>query len=99
MKNSKRKHSAEFKTKVVLELLKQEETIAQICSKFSIHPTQCRKWREAALENLNNSFNGSTLNQQLKAKDQLIDDLYKQIGRLKVSLDWLKKKLGLPVEP
>lgn len=78
--------------------MKQEETLSQICSKFSIHPTQARRWKEIALVNLKGSFNGSSIAQQLKAKDLLIDDLYMQIGHLKVSLDWLKKKLGLPIE-
>jgi transposase-like protein len=72
--------------------------MAQICSKFNIHPTQARRWREIALANLKNSFNGKTINQQLETKDQLIDELYKQIGHLKVSLDWLKKKLGISIE-
>lgn len=94
-KNIKRVHSPEFKTQVVVELLKQNETMAQICSKFSIHPTQAGRWREIALNNLKNSFNGKSMDQQLAAKDQLVDELYKQIGQLKVELDWLKKKLGL----
>ena len=81
-----------------MELLKQNETMAQICSKFSIHPTQAGRWKEIALANLKNSFNGKSMDQQLKAKDVLIEELYRQIGYLKVSLDWLKKKLGLSVE-
>jgi transposase-like protein len=97
-KSIKRQHSGEFKTQVVMELLKQDETMGQICSKFSIHPTQAARWREIALNNLKNSFNGKSMDEQLKAKELLIDELYKQIGHLKVSLDWLKKKLGLPVE-
>jgi transposase-like protein len=97
-KSIKRQHSAEFKTQVVLELLKQDETMAQICSKFGIHPTQANRWREIAINNLKNSFNGKSIDEQLKTKEILIDELYKQIGHLKVSLDWLKKKLGLPIE-
>lgn len=90
----KRQHSAEFKTNVVLELLKGEETISQICSKYSIHPTQCRRWRDYVLAVIKQSFNGKTINEQLKEKDKLIDDLYRQIGKLNYQLDWLKKKMG-----
>ncbi len=90
-KNIKRVHTPEFKTQVVLELLKQHETMVQICSRFSIHPTQAGRWREIALAKLKNSFSGISIDQQLKAKDFLIYELYKQIGHLKVSLDWLKK--------
>ena len=92
--NIKRVHSAEFKTRVVLDLLKQEETQAQICSRYSIHPTQARKWKEKMLEAVKQSFNGVSVSDQLKEKDRLIEELYKQVGKLKVELDWLKKKLG-----
>lgn len=92
--NIKRQHSPEFKTNVVLEVLKQEETLSQICSKFSIHPTQARRWKDNVLEVVKQSFNGKTIGAQLAEKDQLIDELYRQIGQLKVELDWLKKKMG-----
>jgi len=92
--NIKRQHSPEFKTNVVLEVLKQEETISQICSKFSIHPTQARRWKDHVLEVIKQSFNGKTIETQLAEKDQLIEELYRQIGQLKVELDWLKKKMG-----
>jgi len=91
----KRQHSADFKTNVVMELLIQTDTIAQICSKYSIHPTQARRWKETALIVLKNSFNGQTITNRLNEKDKLIDELYKQIGQLKVELDWLKKKMGV----
>lgn len=90
----KRQHSPEFKTKVVLELLKQEETISQVCSRFSIHPTQARRWKDHVLSVINQSFDGKTVANQLREKDQLIEELYQQVGRLKVELDWLKKKMG-----
>lgn len=92
--NIKRQHSPEFKTNVVLEVLKQEENISQICSKFSIHPTQARRWKDHVLEVIKQSFNGKTIETQLAEKDQLIEELYRQIGQLKVELDWLKKKMG-----
>lgn len=90
----RRQHSAEFKTNVVLELLKQEETISQICSKYSIHPTQARRWKDYVLQVVKQSFNGKTVSKQLKEKDRLIEDLYRQIGKLNYQLDWLKKKMG-----
>ena len=93
--NIKRVHSPQFKTNVVLALLKGEETCSQICSKYAIHPTQARRWREHALAVLAQSFNGRTVSQQLAEKDKLIEELYKQIGQLKVELDWVKKKLGI----
>lgn len=93
-KKIKRVHSAEFKTTVILELLRENETLSQVSSKFGIHPTQVRRWKERALEILKTSFNDATVSEQLKEKDSLIEELYKQIGQLKVELDWLKKKFG-----
>ena len=78
-----------------MELLAQADTVSQICSKYSIHPTQARRWKEAALTVLRNSFNQQTITNRLNEKDKLIDELYKQIGQLKVELDWLKKKMGV----
>lgn len=90
----KRQHSAEFKTNVVMDLLKQDETISQICSRYSIHPTQARHWKDYVLQIVKQSFNSKTVSKQLNEKDKLIDDLYKQIGKLNYQLDWLKKKMG-----
>lgn len=93
-KSIKRVHSAEFKVRVVLDVLKQEETQAQICSRYSIHPTQLRRWKEKLLEAVKQSFDGVSVSDQLKEKDRLIDELYQQVGKLKYQLDWLKKKMG-----
>jgi len=95
MNNIKRQHSAEFKTKAVLELLKEVDTLSVICSKYSIHPTQARRWKEKAVESLQNSFNGSdnSVVKELIETKKLNDELFRQIGQLKVELDWLKKKV------
>lgn len=95
MNNIKRQHSVEFKTKVVLELLKEIDTLSVICSKYSIHPTQARRWKEKAIESLQNSFNGSdnSVIRELSETKELNNELFRQIGQLKVELDWLKKKV------
>ncbi len=80
---------------MVSELLKEEETLSQICSKFMIHPTQARRWREQALLNLKQSFSGQSVQRRLADKDKLTEELYTQIGKLQYQLDWLKKKMGL----
>lgn len=91
----KRIHSASFKTKVALELIQEKDTLSTICSKFSIHPTQARNWKVQAQELLQSGFQGtSKKSNELKQKDLLIDELYKEIGQLKVELDWLKKKFN-----
>lgn len=90
----KRLHSVSFKTKVALELLREKDTLSSICSRYSIHPTQARNWKAQAMETLQSGFLGSSKSDELKQKDQLIDELYKEIGQLKVELDWLKKKFN-----
>ena len=93
MGNIKRQHSAAFKTEVTLELIREVDTLSAICSKHGIHPTQARRWKEQALSGLPAVF-ANTIGQELQNKDKLIEELYKQIGQLKVELDWLKKKVG-----
>lgn len=90
----KRSFSPAFKAKVALDLIREADTIAALCSKYGIHPTQAGKWRQQALAGLEASFSGRPMD-DLKAKDVIIDELYRQIGQLKVELDWLKKKLSV----
>ena len=87
-------YPASFKAKVALEVIKEIESITQVCSRFSIHPTQARKWKQQLLANVENIFSTKP-NTEALAKDEIIDELYKQIGQLKVELDWLKKKLSV----
>jgi len=94
MVNMRRKHSVAFKAKVALEAVKGEKTIAQISSEFGIHPNQIRKWRKDLLERLPDLFSDRRKRVE-KDRDELEAELYRQIGQLKVELDWLKKKLQL----
>jgi len=90
----RRKHSDAFKAKVALETAKEETTINEIASKYGIHPNLVSKWKKHFLENMSSVFS----NGKKKPKDTdnvTKDELYKQIGQLKVELDWLKKKSGL----
>jgi putative transposase len=91
MGNIRKKYSAAFKAKVALEAVKKEKTIAQLSSEYEVHANQITKWRKELLEQLPSLFSDKR-----KKKDQnteaIQDELYKQIGKLKVELDWLKKK-------
>jgi len=93
-KKTKTRHPAAFKAQVALEALKELETIPQISSKFGIHPTQIRRWRETLQTELPNIFvNG--VNKQIQTLQQENDELYHRIGQLTMQMEWLKKKLGL----
>lgn len=91
----KRQHTAEFKTNVVLDLLKETDTLPKIASKYGIHPTQARRWREIAIETLKNIFTGKPPDTRLAEKDKRIEELTTLIGQKEVELDWMKKKVGL----
>lgn len=93
MTNTRRFLSPDLKAKAALELIRETDTIAQICSRFGIHPTQAGKWKQQAIKGLGLIFSDKS-SDELKRKDQTIDELYRQIGQLKVELDWLKKKMG-----
>jgi len=94
---SRKKHSVQTKVKVVLEVLKGEKTTAEITAKYGIHATQMNNWKKAVLEVLPEAFSNK---RKLQENDQqaLIDELYKQIGQLKVENDFLKKTLIVPLE-
>jgi transposase-like protein len=89
----KKKHSPEFKAKLVLETLKEEKMIAQIATENSINPNMLSKWRSEAVAGLPAIFRKETAEEKLKAAyERKIEELYMQIGRLTTDLDWLKKK-------
>jgi putative transposase len=94
MVNMRRQHDAAFKAKVAFEAAKGEKTIAQIASEFGIHPNQIRQWRRHLLETLPDLFSDRRKHVE-KSRDELEAELYRQIGQLKVELDWLKKKSQL----
>jgi putative transposase len=92
--NIRRQHPAAFKVQVVLELLKESKTVSQVCSQYSIHPTQATHWKAQVLSNMQSLLTGKPIS-ELARKDELIQELYRQIGQLKVEMDWLKKKDGV----
>ncbi len=93
MKNSRRRHGAEFKARVALEAIKGNRTVNEIAAEYEVHPSQINQWKKQMLSELPGIFSSR---RQKAAQDEeaLRDRLYQQIGQLKVELDWLKKKTG-----
>lgn len=92
MGNIKRKHTTSFKIKVALELLRDKEPVSVICSRYSIHPNQARQWKDKALSAMAGGLSSQPRGEQ-KQKDKLIEELYTQVGRQKMELEWLKKNM------
>ncbi len=92
MKNTRRKFSSAFKTKVVLESLKEQSTLSELGQKHGINPTQIRTWKKEFLNKAESVFEAPDRSHE-KALEQEKETLYGQIGRLKVENDWFKKKL------
>jgi len=81
-----------MKTRIALEAIKGELTVNQITSKFGVHGTQIQRWRQQALENIKLGFQGKR-SLEPSSNEGLVDELYKEIGRQKVELEWLKKRV------
>jgi transposase-like protein len=94
MTTTRKQHSAVFKARVALEAIRGEKSMSQLGSQFKVHPIQIAKWKKSAMEHLPELFvDGRTRKGQ--SQEASNDALYEEIGRLKVELDWLKKKVGM----
>jgi transposase len=94
MGTSRRKFTSEFKKKVVLEALKERNTIQELAAKYEIHPQQITDWKRHFIDNSELAFERpGTEDGKTAEQEKLIEQLYAQIGQLKVENDWLKKKL------
>ena len=94
MTKKRKQYSAEFKFKVALEAAKGLKTINQLASEYELHPNQVSQWKRQLLEEGTTLFsNGSAQQQREAAKVEA--ELYEQIGRLKMEVEWLKKTTGL----
>lgn len=96
MANTKERkvYGAEFKAKVAMEAVAGRLTINEIAKRHEIHPVQVSKWKKQFLEAVPGIFESSS-KRRATVNEELTDQLYQQIGRLKVELDWLKKKSAL----
>lgn len=92
MGKQRKRHSAEFKAKVALEAIRNEQTAAELASKYGVHPTMIAVWKKALLDGASGIFSKS--NKSEKDVEKKLDNLYREIGKLKVDNDFLSRVLG-----
>jgi transposase len=90
----KEQHSPKFKARVAIEAIRGEKTLAELSSQFGVHAMQIAYWRRLALEHMPALFVDGQPSSERKNEVEK-EALYEEIGRLKMELDWVKKKAGL----
>jgi putative transposase len=94
----KKNYTPEYKAKIVLELLREELSLGQLSAGYGIHANQVAKWRNTVLEGLPELLSDRRKKDKRESEyEELVKDLYAQIGELTTKLAWLKKKSGIDV--
>jgi len=95
MKSRQRRNfSAEMKSRIALEAIKGQKTIQEIASHYGVHPNQVTNWKKQAADGMPALF-ADRRSKLDTSEETLKAELYEQIGRLQVELDWLKKRSGI----
>src|SRR3990172_9160716 len=96
----RKRFTANQKAQIVLEMLCEDKSVAQIASENSTHPNQLQRWRKQALENFSELFEEDRKGEKAREAEheRQLNQLYAEIGRLSAQLSWLKKKSGLNPE-
>jgi transposase len=95
MSIKRKNHNSIFKTKVALEAIKELNTISEIAARHEIHPNMVSKWKTQLVEGASEIFEDKRKNRANKKEEDITEQLYQQIGQMKVENDFLKKKFGL----
>jgi transposase len=100
MSNKRKQYSAQFKAKVALAAIRGEKTVSELASQHEIHPTLVNNWKRQLSEQAGDIFESVADGKGTPDQQAQIDELYRQIGQLKVERDFLANRsaqLGLPI--
>ena len=93
MTGTRKRYSASFKARVALEAAKQTRTLAELSGRYQVHSVQISQWKKQLLDGIEAIFRDG----RRRDRDEgpaIQGELYEQIGRLKMELEWLKKKVA-----
>jgi len=90
MKKTRTRHTAEFKTKVAIEAIKEQKTLADLSVMYGVTQQQISNWKNEFLRRANEIFSKREPDKELEKQNE---KLFAKIGRLEIENDWLKKKL------
>jgi putative transposase len=93
MAGKRKQHTAAFKAQVALAALKGDRTVNELASQYGVHPTLIHTWKKQLLTGADQVFSNGSKSPTVDAESEKAE-LFEQIGRLKMELEWLKKKVG-----
>jgi putative transposase len=94
MAKKRRSFDEKFKARVAVEALRNQRTVSEIAAEYGVHPNQVRDWKKQLLSKCPELF-ADGRKRGTESDEQLASHLYEEIGRLKVELDWLQRKVCL----
>ena len=91
MTGTRKRYSASFKARVALEAAKQTKTLAELSGRYQVHSVQISHWKKQLLDGIESLFRDGRRRDHDESQ-AIQAELYEQIGRLKMEVEWLKKK-------
>lgn len=95
VRKKKTARSAEFKAKVALAAVQEQKTVPQLATLFDVHPTHIHLWKKQLIVGATSLFQTGERGQETAVQQSREAELFEQIGRLNMELDWLKKKVAV----
>src|SRR4051812_27086116 len=97
MKGIRKRYPASFKARVALKAAKQSKTLAELSARYQVHSVQISQWKKQLLDGIESLFRGGRRRDHDETQE-IQAELYEQIGRLKMELEWVKKKLPASID-
>ena len=93
----RKRFSKELKAKVAVEAIKSQKPVNELAAEFGVYPTQVNTWKKQAIDAPPESFGNNRAKKEPNHEEEK-DNLYRQIGKLQVEVDWLKKRPDISID-